>query len=212
MSNKTRVLITGALHETAIHSFQSNPKLQIAYHPDCDRETLLTQTRDAHVLVTRSETDVNREVLDAGTQLKVVARAAVGVGNIDISYATEKGILVINCPGKNTNSAAELTLGLLLSMFRNIPQAHATVKAGGWDRHRFTGRELRGKQRKRSERCGGEQPAEQVAGEFAADDRCCESRNGAGEQRRPESEVIHGRHGRPGWGKYAALSTKRSRW
>lgn len=145
MSNKTRVLITGALHETAIHSFQNNPKLQIAYHPDCDRETLLTQTRDAHVLVTRSETDVNREVLDAGTQLKVVARAAVGVGNIDISYATEKGILVINCPGKNTNSAAELTLGLLLSMFRNIPQAHATVKAGGWDRHRFTGRELRGK-------------------------------------------------------------------
>lgn len=145
MSNKTRVLITGALHESAIHSFKNNQKLEIAYHPDCDRATLLSHVREAQVLITRSETDVDRQVLDAGSHLKVVARAAVGVGNIDISYATEKGILVINCPGKNTNSAAELTLGLLLGMLRNIPQAHATVKAGGWDRHRFTGRELRGK-------------------------------------------------------------------
>ena len=95
--------------------------------------------------MTRSETDVDREVIDAAPDLKIIARAAVGVGNIDIPYATEKGILVINCPGKNTNSAAELTLGMLMGMFRNLPQAHATLKQGGWDRHRFTGRELKGK-------------------------------------------------------------------
>ena len=145
MSVKSKVLITGALHPAALAAFNSNSKLDVAYFPDCDRGTLLKHTRDSHVLVTRSETDVDKEVIDAGAHLKVVARAAVGVGNIDINYASEKGILVINCPGKNTNSAAELTLGLMLAMFRNIPQAHAKVKGGGWDRHTFTGRELRGK-------------------------------------------------------------------
>jgi D-3-phosphoglycerate dehydrogenase len=144
-SGTNHVLITGALHQSAMDVFNGNKHLKITYLPDCDRDTLLRHVVDATVLVTRSETDVDRDVLDAAKSLKVVARAAVGVGNIDISYASEKGILVINCPGKNTNSAAELTLGLLLSMFRNIPQAHAKVKGGGWDRHRFTGRELRGK-------------------------------------------------------------------
>ena len=145
MSDRIKVLITGALHRSAIDLFSHNKKLNVAYHPDCDRKSLLTLIAGCQVLVTRSETDVDKAVIDACADLKVIARAAVGVGNIDIDYATEKGILVINCPGKNTNSAAELTLGLLLGMFRNIPQAHATVKSGGWDRHRFTGRELKGK-------------------------------------------------------------------
>ncbi len=144
-SGKTMILITGALHASAMKSFSGNPRFEVRYHPDCDRSTLLRHVKDAHVLVTRSETDVDKEVVDAAPLLKVIARAAVGVGNIDIGYATEKGILVINCPGKNTNSAAELTLGLMLGMLRHIPQAHETVRNGGWDRHRFTGRELRGK-------------------------------------------------------------------
>lgn len=72
----------------------------------------------------------------------MIARAAVGIGNIDVDYATEKGILVINTPGKNTNSAAELTFGLLLSVVRNIVPAHQTMQQQGWDRHRFTGTEL----------------------------------------------------------------------
>lgn len=146
MTKKTKVLITGALHSSAMTAFQTNSHLDVHYHPDCDRSSLLKHILNAHVLVSRSETDVDRDVIDAAPLLKVIARAAVGVGNIDIAYATEKGILVINCPGKNTNSAAELTMGLLLAMFRNIPQAHDTVKKGGWDRHRFTGRELRGRE------------------------------------------------------------------
>ncbi|MCX6127376.1 MAG: phosphoglycerate dehydrogenase [Proteobacteria bacterium] len=144
-AQKAEVLITGALHESALRAFRGHSKLNVVYQPDCDRKTLLGLTKTCQVLVTRSETDVDREVIDAAPELKIIARAAVGVGNIDISYATDRGILVINCPGKNTNSAAELTIGLLLGMLRNIPQAHAVVKAGGWDRHRFTGRELRGK-------------------------------------------------------------------
>ena len=139
------VLISGALDKEALQSFQTYPGFKVRYVPDLARAELLKLTSTAHVLVTRSETDVDREMIDASPKLKVIARAAVGVGNIDIDYATEKGILVINTPGKNTNSAAEMTMGLMLAMFRNIPQAHAEVKGGGWDRHRFTGRELRGK-------------------------------------------------------------------
>lgn len=141
----TNVLITGALHDGAIAGFRANPAFVVTYAPDCARDELLQLVANTHVLVTRSETDVDREVIEHAPQLQLIARAAVGVGNIDIEYATEKGILVVNCPAKNTNSAAELTLALLLAMLRNVPQAHQVMKNGGWDRHRFTGRELRGK-------------------------------------------------------------------
>jgi D-3-phosphoglycerate dehydrogenase len=139
------VLITGALHESALKMFQSNPDLKITYKPDCDRKELLALVSKAQVLVSRSETDVDRDVIEKAPELKIIARAAVGVGNIDLDFATEKGILVINCPGKNTNSAAELTIAHILSMLRKVSNSHVHLKNGGWDRHRFTGRELRGK-------------------------------------------------------------------
>lgn len=144
-----KILITGKLHEVALSTLRNPPKdlevgvpLNIVYKPDCDKETLLKEVADAHVLVSRSETDVNEEVLKSGKALSLVARAAVGFGNIDVDLATELGVLVVNTPGKNTNSAAELTLGLLLALVRKIPSAHETVRQGGWDRHRFTGTEL----------------------------------------------------------------------
>ena len=83
--------------------------------------------------------------MDHAPNLRIVARAAVGVGNIDLNYATEKGILVMNTPGKNTNSAAEMTLCLLLAMMRKLPESQTKVKAGGWDRHMYTGNEIRNK-------------------------------------------------------------------
>ncbi|MFZ9520556.1 MAG: phosphoglycerate dehydrogenase [Silvanigrellaceae bacterium] len=146
---KIKILITGKLHDVALDLLTHPPAelalnlpTEIAYHPDCTREQLLSQIVDADVLVSRSETDVDKEVLLTGKQLSVVARAAVGYGNIDVEAATEAGVLVLNTPGKNTNSAAELTLGLLLSVIRNIPRAHASTSAGGWNRHEFTGTEL----------------------------------------------------------------------
>lgn len=146
---KIKILITGKLHDVALELLSRPPTelslslpTEIAYHPDCSREQLLSQVTDAHVLISRSETDVDKEVLLAGQQLSVVARAAVGYGNIDVEAATEAGVLVLNTPGKNTNSAAELTLGLLLSVIRNIPRAHASTSTGGWNRHEFTGTEL----------------------------------------------------------------------
>ncbi len=142
---RSKVLITGALHPIALEGFKQIPSLDIVYRPDVPFEEFKADLATTHILVSRSETDVDRRLIDAAPQLKYIARAAVGVGNIDLEYATEKGILVMNTPGKNTNSAAELTLGLMLAMLRRIPEAQATVKAGGWDRHRFTGFELRGR-------------------------------------------------------------------
>jgi len=142
---KTKVLITGALHESALVALRAEKRLEIDYHPDCSRPDVLKFVANAQVIISRSETDVDKALIDAGKELKIIARAAVGVGNIDVDYATERGILVINAPGQNTNSAAELTLGLMLAMLRKIPEAGANLKAGGWDRHKYSGRELRGK-------------------------------------------------------------------
>jgi len=142
---RTKVLITGALHPVALEGLAKIDKLDVVYMPDTTFADFAAELADSQVLVSRSETDVTKAVIDAAPQLKIIARAAVGVGNIDLDYATEKGILVMNTPGKNTNSAAELSVGLMLSMFRRLPEAQQTLKTGGWDRHRFTGRELRGK-------------------------------------------------------------------
>jgi len=142
---KTKVLVTGALHKIAIERLKNNDKLDLVYKPDCPRGKLIELVSTAQVLITRSETTIDQELIDAAKELKIIARAAVGVGNIDINHATEKGILVLNTPGKNTNSAAELTLGLMLSMIRNLPQSYNHLRKGGWDRHMFAGTELRGK-------------------------------------------------------------------
>lgn len=139
------VLITGSLHPSAQALFAKADDVALDYRPDLPFEQILPIIGNYEALVTRSETRVDSELIDAAPNLKVIARAAVGISNIDVDYATEKGILVLNTPGKNTNSAAELTLGLLLSVMRNITRAHATVQAGGWDRHKFMGRELMGK-------------------------------------------------------------------
>jgi len=142
---KYTILITGTLHPSSIEKFFSNPSFDVHYYPDSAREKWWDLLPSAYVLVTRSETPIDREILDRAKKLRFIGRAAVGVGNIDLDYATKKGILVINCPGKNTNSAAELTFALILAMIRKVPQAHEELKKGGWNRHLFTGEELKGK-------------------------------------------------------------------
>ena len=96
-------------------------------------------------LIVRSQTKVTSEVIEAGTKLQVVGRAGVGVDNIDLQSATEKGVVVVNAPTGNVVSAAEHALGLMLCLSRNIPQANAALKAGRWERSRFVGVELRAK-------------------------------------------------------------------
>jgi D-3-phosphoglycerate dehydrogenase len=143
--NLVNVLITGKLHDIALQMLRRDPALRIEDRPDCPKDYILTHGKNVNILVTRSETTVDKEIMDACPELRFIFRAAVGVGNIDLPYATQKGILVVNVPGKNTNSAAEMTMALLLSMLRNVVPAQTHMKSGGWDRHRFNGKELRGK-------------------------------------------------------------------
>jgi D-3-phosphoglycerate dehydrogenase len=96
-------------------------------------------------LAVRSETKVTAAVLEAARSLKIIGRAGVGVDNIDVERATQQGILVVNSPEGNTIAAAELTVTLLLSLSRNVPQAHASMKSGEWKRSKFVGVEVYGK-------------------------------------------------------------------
>ena len=115
---------------------------------DCsssDRDSLLTQLADAKGLIVRSATTVDHELLAAAPQLAVVARAGVGLDNVDLHAATERGVLVANAPESNVLSAAEHTLGLILALARNIPQAHKSLVEGRWERSRWEGVELAGK-------------------------------------------------------------------
>jgi D-3-phosphoglycerate dehydrogenase len=96
-------------------------------------------------LVVRSETKVTREIIAAAGSLRVVGRAGIGVDNIDLEAATEKGVVVVNAPTGNVISAAEHAIALMLSLSRHIPEAHASLRSGRWERGRFQGTELRGK-------------------------------------------------------------------
>jgi D-3-phosphoglycerate dehydrogenase len=96
-------------------------------------------------LVVRSETKVTRKIFEAAPKLRVVGRAGVGVDNIDVEAATQSGVVVMNTPGGNTVTTAELSFAMLLNLARKIPQAHATMLAGKWDRKQFQGTELFGK-------------------------------------------------------------------
>ncbi len=106
---------------------------------------LIPLVTDATALVVRSETKVTRKVIEAAKKLKVVGRAGVGVDNVDVEAATKHGIVVMNTPGGNTVSTAELSFAMLMALARKVPQAHATMTAGKWDRKQFQGAEICGK-------------------------------------------------------------------
>lgn len=108
-------------------------------------DELIERIPEYDALVVRSETQVTKEVIEAGKNLKVVGRAGVGVNNIDVKTATLRGVVVVNVPGGNTIAATEQTFALLLALARHIPEADRTLRAGIWDRKRFTGVELYGK-------------------------------------------------------------------
>ncbi len=110
-----------------------------------EKSRLAELLADCDAVVIRSGTRMTAELLAAGRKLKVVARAGIGVDNVDVAAATERGILVVNAPTANLISATEHTFGLLLALARNIPAADASVKAGEWERKRFQGSELKGK-------------------------------------------------------------------
>ena len=137
---KPVVVITEELSPATVDAL--GPDFDIRHVDGTNRAALLAAISEAHALLVRSATQVDAEVFAAGPQLVVVARAGVGLDNIDVTAATSAGVMVVNAPTSNIISAAELAIGHLLSLARMIPDAHASMKAGEWKRSKFTGVEF----------------------------------------------------------------------
>ncbi len=138
-----KVLVSDHLHEAGIELLRQHVEVEVAV--GLSKEELIERVRDKDALLVRSATRVTRDVIEAAKNLKVIGRAGVGVDNIDIKAATERGIIVVNAPEASSITVAEHTIGLMLALARRIPQANASLKAGKWEKKKFMGVELRGK-------------------------------------------------------------------
>lgn len=140
-----KILISDPLSEDGIYPLREADNIEVVIDTGLSPEQLLKKISKFDGLLVRSQTKVTREVIEKGHNLKVIGRAGVGVDNIDLDAATENGIIVVNAPDGNTNSAAEHTMAMLMSLARNIPQAHMSIKNKEWDRKSYIGVELRDK-------------------------------------------------------------------
>jgi len=137
------VLICDPISPKGIALLQQRPEFKVTVLEKRLSETELSPVvSDVTAMVVRSETKVSRKIMEAAPGLRVVGRAGVGVDNVDVEAATQRGIVVMNTPGGNTISTAELTCSMLMALARKIPQAHASMKAGEWNRKEFQGVEL----------------------------------------------------------------------
>ena len=137
-----KVLVADPISKEGLKSLNEDARFDVIHQTGLSESELIQFIPEFDALIVRSQTQVTAAVLDAATQLKVVARAGVGVDNIDLDYATKRGIIVINAPDGNTISATEHSVAMILAMARNIPQAHASLTNGEWDRKSFRGIEL----------------------------------------------------------------------
>jgi D-3-phosphoglycerate dehydrogenase len=142
-STATRILVADPIAGDGVERLRAAGEVDVA--TGLDPDALRERIADYDALVVRSETKVTAELLDAATRLRVVGRAGVGVDNIDIEAATQRGVLVLNAPTGNTIAAAEHAVAMLFAMVRNIPSADRSLRAGLWERSRFMGMELRDK-------------------------------------------------------------------
>jgi D-3-phosphoglycerate dehydrogenase / 2-oxoglutarate reductase len=136
-----RILVTEKIAERGLDRLRdAGHDVEIA--EGLSPEELLGAVRGANALVIRSSTQVTADVLAAGTDLVAVGRAGIGLDNVDVAAATDRGVMVINAPQSNVLSTAEHTMAMLLAQARHIPQAHAALLAGRWERSRWEGVEL----------------------------------------------------------------------
>lgn len=139
-----KVLICDATDPKALKMIEE-AGIEVVNQPDITPEELLEVIAEYPCMVVRSRTKVTKEVIDAGTSLKAIVRAGVGLDNIDVGYAKEKGVSVLNTPSASTQSVAELTIAYLMALARNIPLMTASMKAGKWEKKSFLGSEISGK-------------------------------------------------------------------
>lgn len=140
-----KVIVTDEVAKEGLALLAQDPRITMDIRLGLAKEELLKIIGDYDVIITRSGTTVDKDLLDAGKRLKLVARAGVGIDNVDVEYASSRGVIVVNAPFGNTNSAAEHAMALLLSFCRNVAKANTSLKGGEWKRAPFTGYELKGK-------------------------------------------------------------------
>lgn len=144
MADQMRVLISDPVAQEGIQILK-DAGFEVVVNTGLSEDELCDLIKDFDALVVRSGTQVTARVIESGARLKIVGRAGVGVDNVDIPAATKRGIVVVNSPSGNTFAAAELTVAHLLALARHLPQAHASLKQGKWDRKKYMGVEVRKK-------------------------------------------------------------------
>lgn len=137
-----KVLVADKISPKGVAYLRQQPGLEVIEAYGSSPEKVLELVKDVHAIAVRSETKITAEVIAAAPLLKVVGRAGVGVDNVDVDAATERGVVVMNTPSGNTIATAELTFTHMLCGARPVPQAAASMKAGQWDRKSFSGIEL----------------------------------------------------------------------
>ncbi len=137
------VLVCDPIAENGIEILQKTAQVDVKIGLSEDQLVEIVGNYDA--LMVRSQTKITRRVLEAATKLQIVGRAGVGVDNIDVPAATERGVIVVNSPAGNTVAVAELAIGMMISLVRKLNPAHNSVANGEWKRSKFLGTELYGK-------------------------------------------------------------------
>jgi D-3-phosphoglycerate dehydrogenase / 2-oxoglutarate reductase len=145
MTERLRILIADPIAATGLAPLSDDASFEIVERSELKDDELARAIESCDAVIVRSSTQITRESLRYADRLKVIGRAGVGVDNIDVAAATERGIAVLNARSGNTVSAAELTFALLLALARRIPAADRSMRAGEWDRKSFNGVELYGK-------------------------------------------------------------------
>ncbi|MGQ9631234.1 MAG: phosphoglycerate dehydrogenase [bacterium] len=137
-----KILVSDPIADEGLKILRSERDIQVDVKTKLPPEDLRRIIGEYDALIVRSETRVTKEIIEAGSKLKVIGRAGVGLDNVDVKEATRRGIIVMNTPDGNTISTAELTISMMLALSRNIPQAYISLRSGKWDRKSYTGTEV----------------------------------------------------------------------
>jgi D-3-phosphoglycerate dehydrogenase / 2-oxoglutarate reductase len=137
-----KVLVCDAMSEGPLETIKATPYLQMSYTPEVTPDELLTTVKGMHAMVVRSRTKVTKAVIDAFDTMQLIVRGGVGVDNIDVAYAKEKGIEVRNTPAASSVSVAELAIAMMFALARKVVPATGSMQDGQWEKKAFKGVEL----------------------------------------------------------------------
>jgi D-3-phosphoglycerate dehydrogenase len=144
MQVNAKVLVCDSIDKTGIDSMKHSG-LTVDYRPEIKSSEIISSAKDYEVIVVRSRTKITKEIIDAASRLRIIARVGVGLDNVDVKAAEAKQIKVINAPEAASTAVAELAIGLMISLARSIPRADAETKKGNWIKKELTGSQLSGK-------------------------------------------------------------------